>query len=151
MGESVTVQLRLVVDDCKFWGNLQKQFFYTIIICIIHICIIIYLGKLPYCWKNVTHIYNLFFRSESLLAELQFAFICFLIGQVWDGWEHWKRLVIAICKAEEFLKKYPQLYTEFLSVLYYQIEEVRKLLFYSINWIFISLRKLALFWCYFDY
>lgn len=63
-------------------------------------------------------------RPESLLAELQLAFICFLVGQVWEGWEHWRKLVLALCSAEEFICQNPALYEKFLSALHFQVHEV---------------------------
>lgn len=63
-------------------------------------------------------------RPESLLAELQLAFICFLVAQVWEGWEHWRKLVLALCSAEEFICQNPALYEKFLSALHFQVHEV---------------------------
>nr|XP_045599708.1 protein AAR2 homolog [Procambarus clarkii]XP_045599709.1 protein AAR2 homolog [Procambarus clarkii]XP_045599710.1 protein AAR2 homolog [Procambarus clarkii]XP_045599712.1 protein AAR2 homolog [Procambarus clarkii] len=71
-------------------------------------------------------------KPESMLAELQLAFICFLVGQVWDGWEHWRRLLSDLCRAEELVKQYPELYNKFLSILHFQIYEVPEDLFIDI-------------------
>ncbi|KAG7153612.1 protein AAR2 homolog [Homarus americanus] len=71
-------------------------------------------------------------RPESMLSELQLAFISFLVGQVWDGWEQWQRLLSALCRAEELLMQYPELYTKFLSILHFQIHEVPEDLFVDI-------------------
>ena len=35
---------------------------------------------------------EIIFSVNSLLAELQFAFLCFLVGQNFDSFEHWKQL-----------------------------------------------------------
>lgn len=71
-------------------------------------------------------------RPESLLAELQFAFVCFLVGQVWDGWEQWRQLLSSLCSAEELLLQHPQLYLKLLSVIHFQVQEVPEDLFVDI-------------------
>ena len=32
---------------------------------------------------------------EEVLVELQFAFLCFLVAQNYDSFEHWKQLVVS--------------------------------------------------------
>ncbi|XP_061865371.1 protein AAR2 homolog [Colius striatus] len=63
-------------------------------------------------------------RPLELLAELQFAFVCFLIGNVYDAFEHWKQLLNILCRAEEAMGKYQELYTNLISVLYHQLNEI---------------------------
>ncbi|NXS39682.1 AAR2 protein, partial [Balaeniceps rex] len=60
----------------------------------------------------------------ELLAELQFAFICFLIGNVYDAFEHWKRLLNILCRSENAVGKYQDLYINLISVLYHQLSEI---------------------------
>ncbi|NXI59245.1 AAR2 protein, partial [Chloroceryle aenea] len=57
-------------------------------------------------------------------AELQFAFICFLIGNVYDAFEHWKRLLNILCRSEDAIGKYRDLYINLISVLYHQLSEI---------------------------
>lgn len=57
-------------------------------------------------------------------AELQFAFICFLIGNVYDAFEHWKRLLNILCRSEDAIRKYQDLYINLISVLYHQLSEI---------------------------
>ncbi|KAK7068671.1 a1-alpha2 repression [Halocaridina rubra] len=71
-------------------------------------------------------------KSESLLAELQLSFVCFLVGQVWDGWEQWRKLLGMICSAEELLVQEPQTYLKLLSLIHFQIQEVPEDLFVDI-------------------
>ena len=59
-----------------------------------------------------------------ILGELQFAFICFLIGQNYDGFEQWKKLVHLLCSCEEAISVYPELYSNFITVLHRQLTEV---------------------------
>ena len=63
-------------------------------------------------------------NKMDVLGELQFAFVCFLIGQVYDGFEQWKNLVRLLCMCDEALAKYPELYTQFISTIHYQIQEI---------------------------
>ncbi|KGL84794.1 Protein AAR2, partial [Tinamus guttatus] len=63
-------------------------------------------------------------QPRRLLAELQFAFICFLIGNVYDAFEHWKRLLNILCRSEDAIGKYQDLYTNLISVLYHQLNEI---------------------------
>jgi A1 cistron-splicing factor AAR2 len=60
----------------------------------------------------------------NLLCELQVAFVCFLIGQVYDAFEHWKVLMSLMCNSETLIEKYPDLYVQFIQVVYFQIKEV---------------------------
>ncbi|XP_024997956.2 protein AAR2 homolog isoform X2 [Gallus gallus] len=63
-------------------------------------------------------------RPQDLLAELQFAFICFLIGNVYDAFEHWKRLLNILCRSEDAIAKYQDLYANLIFVLYHQLNEI---------------------------
>ena len=53
--------------------------------------------------------------QEQLLGELQFAFVTFLIGQVFDGFEHWKLLVALLCNCDEALTTHPKLFLDFIG------------------------------------
>ena len=57
----------------------------------------------------------------AILGETQFAFICFLIGQVYDAFDQWKRLVHLVCHSEEAMAKHPELYSRFISMLHFQV------------------------------
>ena len=50
--------------------------------------------------------------------------MCFLVGQVWEGWEHWRKLLSFLCKAEEFLISHSNLYIKLISILHFQIKKV---------------------------
>ncbi|XP_043840370.1 protein AAR2 homolog [Dromiciops gliroides] len=63
-------------------------------------------------------------NPQDVLAELQFAFICFLIGHVYDAFEHWKQLLNLLCRAEEAIGKYSDLYSRLISILYHQLAEI---------------------------
>ena len=60
----------------------------------------------------------------GILGEVQFAFICFLIGQNYDSFEHWKWLVHIICTSDEALQTHAKLFIDFIGVLHFQIREI---------------------------
>ena len=60
-------------------------------------------------------------RVDSVLSELQFSFLCFLVGQNYDSFEHWKRLVNVLCGCYDAILKYPQLYKDLITDLYFQV------------------------------
>ncbi|KAJ8257866.1 hypothetical protein GJAV_G00190590 [Gymnothorax javanicus] len=66
------------------------------------------------------------YKQEPLhvLGELQFAFVCFLIGNVYDGFEHWKRLLVLLCRAESAMHSRRDLYLGLIAVLYHQLGEI---------------------------
>ena len=61
---------------------------------------------------------------DKLLGEIQFAFLCFLIGQDFDSFEQWKILVHLVCTSGEAVELYPQSYLSLISVLHFQIREI---------------------------
>ncbi|KAM9830857.1 protein AAR2 homolog [Syngnathus typhle] len=63
-------------------------------------------------------------RPLDLLGELQFAFVCFLMGNVYEGFEHWKRLLSLLCRAETAMQKHKELYLGLIAVLYHQLGEI---------------------------
>ncbi|KAM9785700.1 protein AAR2 homolog [Neosynchiropus ocellatus] len=60
----------------------------------------------------------------NLLGELQFAFVCFIIGNVYEGFEHWKRLLTIFCRAESSMHTRKDLYLGLIAVLYHQLGEI---------------------------
>lgn len=63
-------------------------------------------------------------NEEDILGEIQFAFVCFLIGQVSDAFDQWKRLVHLLCSSSLAVEKRPNLYSKFISLLFYHIKEI---------------------------
>ncbi|KAI8789044.1 protein AAR2 [Biomphalaria glabrata] len=61
---------------------------------------------------------------EHLLGEIQFAFVCFLIGQNYDSFEQWKKLVHLLCTSSDAILKYPKAYMDFITILHFQIREI---------------------------
>ncbi|KAL1021589.1 hypothetical protein UPYG_G00015250 [Umbra pygmaea] len=63
-------------------------------------------------------------KPLNVLGELQFAFVCFLIGNVYEGFEHWKSLLTLLCRSEEAMRQRPDLYLGLIAVLYHQLGEI---------------------------
>lgn len=61
---------------------------------------------------------------NHVLGELQFAFVCFLVGNVYDGFEQWKFLIGLLCNCEQSIRSEPEMFTALLNVLYYQLNEM---------------------------
>lgn len=85
-------------------------------------------------------------ESDAVLAEVQFAFVCFLIGHVYDAFSHWKDIMNLICSANQALEHYDSLYLNFIRVLHFQVQEVPADLFVDIvnsnNFLLVNLRDL---------
>ena len=64
------------------------------------------------------------FSSLHLSGELQFAFVCFLLGNVYEAFEHWKQLLNLLCRSEEAMVKHHTLYVNLISILYHQLGEI---------------------------
>lgn len=62
--------------------------------------------------------------SMALLGELQFAFVCFIMGQVYEGFEQWKALVNLFSFTEKAIPKYPELFSKFIGVLHFHVKEI---------------------------
>jgi len=61
---------------------------------------------------------------QEVLVELQFSFLCFLVGQNFDSFTQWKQIVAMMCGCGEALLKYPQLFINFISDMHFQMQEV---------------------------
>jgi len=63
--------------------------------------------------------------TADLLGELQLAFVVFLFGRVYDGFEQWKQLTHLLCdSAASSAARHPSLYADFITVLYFQTREI---------------------------
>ena len=60
----------------------------------------------------------------AVLGEIQFAFICFLVGQVYDAFEQWKQLVHLLCFSDEAVANHVELYSQFITMLHFQVREI---------------------------
>ncbi|WAR04644.1 AAR2-like protein [Mya arenaria] len=63
-------------------------------------------------------------NKRGILGEIQFAFICFLIGQVFDAFDQWKKLVHLMCGSEKALNSHSDLFMDFIAMLHFQVHEI---------------------------
>lgn len=81
-----------------------------------------------------------------LLGELQFVFVCFFIGHVYEAFEHWKKLVQLLSTSTEAVKRKKELFTQLISVLYFQLKEIPEDFFVDIvshdNFLTVTLHEL---------
>ncbi|GMT14800.1 hypothetical protein PFISCL1PPCAC_6097, partial [Pristionchus fissidentatus] len=69
---------------------------------------------------------------NQLLAELQYAFVCFLIGQVYEGLEQWKKMIHLVCLSPASIDKQRELFAVLMRVLFFQVKECPKDFFIDI-------------------
>lgn len=69
---------------------------------------------------------------SKLVGEFQFAFVTLLLGQVYDCFEHWRQLLMLVCRADLALGKCQQFFIDFLSTLSKQLQQVPEDLFEDI-------------------
>lgn len=65
----------------------------------------------------------------TVLCELQFSFVCFLVGHSLSAFEQWKRIFYLLTNAEAALTQYSNLYLNFVQALYFQMKEMPENLF----------------------
>lgn len=82
----------------------------------------------------------------EIIGEMQLAFVCFLVGQSLDAFDHWKKLVSLICGADCAISQRRAIYVEFLKALDIQLVHVPEDTLCDIvannNFIYHNLRKL---------
>ncbi|XP_053991724.1 protein AAR2 homolog [Hylaeus volcanicus] len=61
---------------------------------------------------------------EQILGEIQFAFVCFLLGKNYDAFEQWKRLIILLSSCDTASQTYIDLFAGYLRVLHNQLLQV---------------------------
>lgn len=59
---------------------------------------------------------------SGLLTELQFSFLIFFLGQVYEGFEQWKRLLHLFCSCQKAFYRWPKIYIDFLQMIYFQLK-----------------------------
>lgn len=65
----------------------------------------------------------------GILGELQLAYIAFLLGQNYDGFEQWKALLHLICSCEAAVDSRPELFAELLRTFFAQLSQAPEDLF----------------------
>ncbi|KAF5276191.1 hypothetical protein FQR65_LT03995 [Abscondita terminalis] len=66
---------------------------------------------------------NMFPQKTDIIGELQFSYVCFLVGHSIEAFEHWKNLVCLLCSCDAAINKYYTIYDVFVTTLECQILE----------------------------
>lgn len=59
----------------------------------------------------------------GILGEVQVAYIAFLLGQNFDGFEQWRALLYLLCNSESSVSKRPELYMELCRTFFAQLNQ----------------------------
>lgn len=62
--------------------------------------------------------------EREVIGELQFAFVTFLLCNVYESFEQWKRLLRLFCYADSLLSVKSNLFLDFIRVLHVQLKRV---------------------------
>ncbi|KAF5890448.1 protein AAR2, partial [Clarias magur] len=87
-------------------------------------------AQITQCSMDLSYSLNLLLEKHhkeqplNVLGELQFAFVCFLLGNAYEAFEHWKQLLLVLCRSEEAMRERSDLYLGLISVLYHQLGEI---------------------------
>ncbi|XP_076619044.1 protein AAR2 homolog [Colletes latitarsis] len=60
----------------------------------------------------------------EIIGELQLVFVCFLVGQNLDAFEHWKKQIYLICGADSAISERRDIYFEFMKAIEIQLTHV---------------------------
>ncbi|KAG8041908.1 hypothetical protein G9C98_007212 [Cotesia typhae] len=84
--------------------------------------------------------------QSEIIGELQLAFVCFLIGQSFEAFEHWKKLIALICGADKAISSRRSIYVDFLHTIEIQLSHAPEDILCDIvtdnNFVYYHLRKL---------
>lgn len=83
-------------------------------------------GLVVYVNNNVClyRLYIFIFSKIDLLAELQFSYICFLLGLSYESFERWKKLFQLFCMSKDAVAQDQTLFAKFLLAVRHQLETV---------------------------
>eukprot|EP00055_Hartaetosiga_balthica_P005444 m.15971 g.15971 ORF g.15971 m.15971 type:complete len:394 (-) comp4551_c0_seq1:123-1304(-) len=62
--------------------------------------------------------------ENGFVGEFQLAFIIFLVGQVFEGFEQWKAFVHLLCSCDDAIIQRPGLFAKFLECMHEQMNQV---------------------------
>ncbi|CAH8639273.1 unnamed protein product [Schistosoma guineensis] len=64
--------------------------------------------------------------ARELLGEFQFAFLNLLLNHSMEGWEQWRRIFQLLANCEKAIVNYPNLYIDFITVIYHQLTNANR-------------------------
>jgi A1 cistron-splicing factor AAR2 len=62
----------------------------------------------------------------DLLGELQYSFITFFLGEVYESFEQWKNILILLLSCQQIIKQQEKFYSDLIEVLYHQFRQFPK-------------------------
>ena len=69
---------------------------------------------------------------DDILGELQFCFICFLMGQSLDAFEQWKKMLSVLCSCDSAMQEMSDFFCKFIATFMFQLQQVPEDLFVDI-------------------
>ncbi len=63
---------------------------------------------------------------KLLFGELQYAFITFLLGEIYESFEQWKNILVLIFSCRQAISTHTKLYCDFIELIYFQIRNYPK-------------------------
>ena len=63
---------------------------------------------------------------KLLLGELQYSFVTFLLGEIYESFEQWKNILILIFSCREAIITETKFFCDFIEIIYYQIRNYPK-------------------------
>ncbi|EEZ98158.1 protein AAR2 homolog [Tribolium castaneum] len=85
-------------------------------------------------------------ESTEIIGELEFCYICFLVGHSLEAFDQWKKLVTLFCSCDAAITKYRKLFDLFITVLEVHIKEIPEEFLADIvsndNFVYVNLKKL---------
>lgn len=82
----------------------------------------------------------------DVIGEIEFCYICFLVGHSLEAFEQWKKLITLLCECQYAVKKYRYIYDALISLLESEIGEIPEEFLADIvtnnNFLYTKLREL---------
>ncbi|GAB6025434.1 a1-alpha2 repression [Chamberlinius hualienensis] len=81
---------------------------------------------------NLEQILKRYNEPTDILGELQLAFICFIVGQVYEAFEQWQKFFQLLCSCDDALEARPQLFSDFITLIHFQLGHLPEEMFVDI-------------------
>ncbi|CAH1373516.1 hypothetical protein MTP99_014899 [Tenebrio molitor] len=85
-------------------------------------------------------------NPTEIIGELEFCFICFLVGHSLEAFDQWKKFVTLLCSCDAAITKHRKLFDMFVSLLEIHIKEIPEEFLADIvsnnNFVYMNLKKL---------
>ncbi|RZC00563.1 AAR2 domain containing protein [Asbolus verrucosus] len=85
-------------------------------------------------------------KPMEIIGELEFCFVCFLVGHSLEAFDQWKKLVTLFCSCDLAVRKYRQIFDVFITLLEIHIKEIPEEFLADIvsnnNFVYVNLKKI---------